>query len=74
MNSYFTNEFFDVWCNTERNIVFILLKLRVRLHLFLLRFCILKRQLWDFENISLNLFERMLTVLDVLLSTWAKLW
>jgi hypothetical protein len=27
------------------------------LHLFLLRFCILKRQLWDFENISLNFFE-----------------
>ena len=74
MDSYFTDEFFDVWCDTEWNIVFILLHLRVYLHLFLLRFSILRRQLWDFENISLDFFERMLTVFDVLLSAWAKLW
>ena len=74
MDSYFTDELFDVWCDTEWNIVLILLKLRVHLHLLLLRFSIRKRQLWDFENISLDLFKGMLTVFDVLLSAWAKLW
>ena len=71
MNSNLTDEFFDVWCDSEWHIILILLEQWIILHLLFLCFSTLLRQLRHSEDVSLDFLERMLAILNILLSVRA---
>ena len=74
MNSNLTDELFDVWCDSEWHIILILFELWIILHLLFLWFSILLRQLRHSKNVGLDFLERMLAILNILLSirTWIR--